>query len=455
MPDPTSILGALPVPVVQEPDVESLLLTVMVQLAVIIFVARLFALLFRRLGQPAVVGEIAAGLILGPSVLGKLAPGMSEMIFVTSARPALQILSQIGLIFLLFLIGLECDFSHIRARGRAAISISIIGIALPFALGWGLAQLLYPHLDVPDDWVTLDPRSFALFMGTAMSITAIPVLARILMELNIAGTRIGTVTITAAAADDAMGWTILASVAAMVRAKFDLLSSVRMIAMTIGFAIFMVYGARPMLRRWFQSAARPNGDLDLTSLAILFVILFLCSIATHLIGIFAIFGAFLLGAVLSDVTALRDAVTRQMRNFVTVFFLPVFFTHTGLNTDIGTLTSAELWLFAIAVSVVATVGKLGGCSAAAWLGGFSPRESACIGMMMNTRGLMELIVVNVGLQLHVIPPSVYCMLVIMALVTTVMTTPILRQLGRGTELEPFIMRSSVGAGGHEDLNPAA
>jgi Kef-type K+ transport system membrane component KefB len=425
-------------------SVEAQLLTVLIQLVVIILVARLFAMLFRRMAQPAVVGEITAGLILGPSVLGKLWPEVSALIFVPSARPVFDVLSQIGLIFLLFLIGLDCDFGHLRARGRAALSISVMGVVLPFALGWGLAQLLFPHLSVPEDWPSLDPRGFALFMGTAMSITAIPVLARILMELNITRTRIGSITITAAALDDATGWTMLAAVGSMVRANFDVLSSLRMIGLTVTFAIFMVFGVRPMLRRWIHFALRQGGELDLNSLAILIVMIFLCSIATNLIGIFAIFGAFLFGAVLSDMPDFRDKVSGQLRNFVTVFFLPIFFTYTGLNTDIGTLETGTLWLFAVAVSGVAIAGKFGGCSAAAWFGGFSLREAGCIGIMMNTRGLMELIVVNVGLQLRVIPPSVYCMLVIMALVTTIMTTPILLRLGRGTELDPYLAKSGFG-----------
>ncbi len=452
-----------------DPGVESVLLTVLVQLVVIILAARVFAWLFRKMGQPSVVGEIAAGLVLGPSVLGKILPEVSAAVFDPSVKPVFQVLSQLGLIFLLFLIGLEFDFSHLRARGRAAVSISVMGVVLPFALGWGLAQFLYPHLQVPDGWPALDPRGFALFMGTAMSITAIPILGRMMMELNITRTRIGAITITAAAVDDATGWIMLAAVGAMVRANFDVLASLFMIVLTVGFAAFMLFVARPLLRRWIRFALRRKGDrsnlceapsgpfrqigpvpfsqseLGLNSLAILIVVVFLCAIATNLIGIFAIFGAFIVGAVLSDEHEFRAAVTRQLRNFVTVFFLPIFFTYTGLNTDIGTLESPTLWLFAGAVSAVAIIGKFGGCSAAAWFGGFSPRESACIGVMMNTRALMELIVINVGYSLKVIPPSVFCMLVMMALLTTVMTTPILLRLQRGTELESYVAESGFGS----------
>jgi Kef-type K+ transport system membrane component KefB len=347
---------------------------------------------------------------------------------------------------LLFLIGLEFDFSHLRARGRAAVSISVAGVVLPFVLGWGLAQLLIPHLSVTEDWPPLDPRGFALFMGTAMSITAIPVLGRIMMELNITRTRIGTITIVAAALGDATGWIVLAAIAAIVTANFDVMASARMIGLTVGFSALMVFAVRPLLRRWIHFVLRRgDGEIGMNSLAILIVVVFLCAIATNLIGIFAIFGAFLAGAALSGEPEFRAAVTGQLRNFVTVFFLPIFFTYTGLNTDVGTLESPTLWLFAAAVSLVAIAGKFGGCSAAAWFGGFPPREAACIGILMNARGLMELIVINVGFQLQVIPPSVFCMLVLMALLTTVMTTPILLWLQRGTELESYVAESGFGA----------
>jgi Kef-type K+ transport system membrane component KefB len=426
-----------------DPGVESVLLTVLTQLMVIILAARVFAWVFRKLGQPSVVGEIAAGLMLGPSVLGKFFPAASAMVFDPAVKPVFSVLSQVGLIFLLFLIGLEFDFSHLRARSRAAVLISVMGIVPPFALGWLLAQWLHPHLEM-----AVDPRGFALFMGTAMSITAIPILGRMMMELNITRTRIGAITITAAAVDDATGWIILAAISAMVRAGFDLWLSVRMFALTVGFAALMIFVVRPLLRRWIRSALRRgDGELGLNSLAILVVIIFLGAIATNVIGIFAIFGAFIVGSVLSDEHEFRAAVTRQLRNFVTVFFLPIFFTYTGLNTDIGTLGTPTLWLFAAAVSLVAIAGKFGGCSIAAWASGFSLREAGCIGIMMNTRALMELIVINVGYELKVIPPSVFCMLVMMALLTTVMTTPILLRLQRNTELEPWVADSSFGTAG--------
>jgi Kef-type K+ transport system membrane component KefB len=427
------------------PGAELMVLAVIVQLIVIIVTARVFAVLFRKLGQPTVVGEIAAGLALGPSCLGKLFPGASAWIFDPNTKSVFEVISQIGLIFLLFLVGSDCDFGHLKNRRRAALGISLMGVALPFALGWVLAYGLFPHLETPPDWPSLDMSGFALFIGTAMSITAIPVLGRIMMELNITRSRIGTITMTAAAIDDFTGWILLGAVGALVRANFDIGNTLRTIAMTVAFILVMVFVARPLLRRWARWVLdRQGGALESGSVGVVIILVLLCSAVTNLIGIFSVFGAFVFGATLSTERELCDRVAQQLRPFVTVFFLPIFFTFTGLKTDVGTLSGTYLWMFAIVVLLAAIVGKFGGCSAAAWFGGFPPREAACIGILMNTRGLMELVVANVGLQLRVIPPSVYCMLVLMALITTAMATPVVLRLSRNTELEPFVARSSFG-----------
>ncbi len=438
-------------------SVEDVLLPVLVQLIVIILAARLGAAAFRRLGQPAVVGEIAAGLVLGPSVLGRLSPMLSDAIFhpaIAGLPPELSDqllrwiftgLSQLGLILLLFLIGLEFDFAHLRRHGRAALGISLAGIVLPFALGLALAPLLLSSGQLgahPDRGGPPPPLGFALFLGTALSITAIPILGRIMMEMGITRTRIGTVTITAAAADDAAGWIMLAAVAAAVKGLFEPSSVLLMVGSVAGFALFMILVARPLVRWYVSRALRENGgEISLNALAVLLAAIFGCAIATSLIGIFAIFGAFCLGAVLSAEGEFREAVSRRLRDVVDAFFLPIFFTYTGLRTNVGTLGSLELWLLCGLVLAAAVVGKFGGCGLAARLCGFSSREAACIGVMMNTRALMELIVINVGYELRIIPPSVFCMLVLMALFTTFMTTPVLLWLMRGTELEPCIIGS--------------
>jgi Kef-type K+ transport system membrane component KefB len=435
---------------------EHMLFPVFCQLAVILLTARVFFVLFRKLGQPGVVGEVAAGLVLGPSVFGLLFPGVFTALFkptVAEVDPQLfqatlnwifQILAQVGLVFLLFLMGLEFDFTHLRRRGRAATAISLTGVVIPFAFGLALAWFVHPMIEPHPDahGVPVDKLGFALFMGTALAITAIPVLGRIMVELGIERTRLGAISIASATIDDAIGWILLATVTAIVRGGFEFWGTVRMIALTALFAAAILFVARPLLVRWARWAMRHgNGDLTMNHLAGLLVIMFLTSITANLIGIFAIFGAFLLGAVLSGEAAFREAVTRRLRDFVTVFFLPIFFTYTGLRTEIGTIGSIELWCVAAGVVLLSIIGKLVGCGLAARATGFNWRESACIGAMMNTRGLMELIVINVGYRLEVIPKSVYCMLVLMTLITTVMTTPLLIRLMRGTEIEQFIQRS--------------
>ncbi|MCC6419615.1 MAG: cation:proton antiporter [Gemmataceae bacterium] len=443
----TGTAGAGPAAPHQLP-IEELLLPLLIQLAIIILVARIFAAMFLRLGQPGVVGEIAAGLVLGPSLLGWLCPGVFQAIFHPGVPDmplaesdrllgwALTSLSQLGLVLLLFLIGLEFDFSHLRWHGKSALAISAAGMALPFVLGLGLAEVMRPYVgEVP-------PLGFALFLGTALSITAVPILGRMMMELNITRTRLGAITIAAAAADDAVGWILLAAVAAIVRAQFELGDTLIMAAETIGFAVLMVVVARPALRIWVRYALRRgDGELGVDALAVLLALIFGCAVVTSLIGIFAVFGAFFLGAVLSGEHEFRQAVARRLRDFVTAFFLPLFFAYTGLRTNIGSLESGQLWLLCGLVSATAILAKFGGCGLAAWLTGFRLREAACIGALMNTRALMALIVINLGKDLGVVPDSVFCMLIVMALLTTVMTTPVLLRLMHGTELEPYILRS--------------
>lgn len=437
-------------------DVESLLLPVLIQLIIILLAARLFAVLFRRIGQPAVVGEIAAGLVLGPSVLGHLFPALFTAIFkptVGDLPPELSdalfhkiftVISQLGLILLLFLVGLDFDFSHLRMHGKSAVSISVVGVVLPFSLGLALATLMWPHIEPhPETGQPVPMLGFMLFLGLALSITAIPVLARIMLELGITRTRLGTITMSAAAVDDASGWILLASIATIVRTGyhgFPVGQTLLMVAETFGFLLAMIFVVRPLLLRWLR---RGNGEnpLNLNRFAVLLTLVFACAIATNLIGIFAVFGAFLLGTILSDQKELRDALVNRMGYLLTVFFFPIFFAYTGLRTNIGTLDSPLLWLFCLIVLVAAVLGKLAGCGIAARLGGFSIRESCCVGLLMNTRGLMGLVATNLGYEMRVIPPSVFCMLVLMALVTTFIATPGILRAMPGTELEPFIRRS--------------
>ena len=421
---------------------ENILLTFILQLIVIVAASRVVGALFRRMGQPQVCGEIAAGLILGPSVLGGVFPSVFHRIFDPSVGQVFSIVSQVGLILLMFLIGLEFDFGHLKHNRGAALSISIAGIVLPFGLGFTLGGWMHGALGLSGNWLNL-----ALFMAAAMSITAIPILGRIMVDLNINRTRIGSLTISAAAADDASGWIILTLVTAMARSNFNLLKLALMVIETVGFAVFMVLVVRPLLKKWAAYHIRRNhGALTLSGLAVVLIMVFLAAVATNLIGIFSIFGAFFMGALLYDQEELRLAIQGRMKDFVTVFFLPIFFTYTGLRTDIGTMGGGLLWIMCGLVLLAAFVGKFGGCFLAARLHGLPWREASVVGVLMNTRALMELIVINIGFELGIIPKSIFFMLVLMAVVTTYITTPALRRLVPSSEIEQDYLRSEFATG---------
>lgn len=433
---------------------EELLLPVLVQLAVIIAAARVFGTLARRVGQPAVVGEVVAGLVLGPSLVGWLAPGLFAAVFrpplpgvpdelAAAALPLVfQTLAELGLILLLFLIGLEVEFAHLRGSGRAAAGIAVAGTALPFALGAALGPVLHPHLEPHPTAGPVPLVGLTLFLGVALAITAIPVLGRMMHELGVSRTKLGAVVIAAAAVGDAVGWVLLAAVAALAESAFDPWQTARMVGLTVGFVLGMVYLVRPALTRYLNWSLRAaDGALTLNALGVVLAALLLTALATNRIGVFAVFGAFVLGAVLSDQPAVRRAVTARVQDFVTAFFLPVFFTYTGLRTEVGGAGGATMWLLCGALLVAAVVGKVGGCGVAAWMAGFPPREAAVAGVLMNTRGLIVLVVINLGYDLGVIPKSVFGMLVLMAVVTTVMTTPLVLWLRHGTELDGPIRAS--------------
>src|SRR6267378_3854416 len=392
-------------------QVEHVLLIVIIQLIVIVAAARIFGVIFRYLGQPQVCGEIAAGLILGPSLFGHFFPHLFRQVFQPSVGLVFSILSQIGLILLMFLIGLEFDFSHLRTHGHVALSVSLAGILLPVGLGLAVAQVLHRYVGQE-----INKVGFSLFLAAALSITALPILGRMLIEFNLSRTRLGSLTITAAAVDDAAGWIILALVSAIVRSRFNPFA-----AMTL---------------------RAGGGEISPSALALLLILIFLSAAITNLIGLFSIFGAFIMGAVLYDQHEFREAVMRRLRDFVTVFFLPIFFTYTGLRTDISTMPGARMWLLCGLVLLAAIAGKIGGCTTAALLNGLTWKEAWLVGVLMNTRALMELIAVNLGYDLGVIPRSVFFMLVFMAVVTTYMTSPLLRRLIRKTELEPLFEASS-------------
>ncbi len=414
---------------------EAVLVGLLIQLIVIVLVARVAGLLGRRFGHPVVVGEILAGLVLGPSFLGKLFPDAFHMLFPPDGQPGstnqiIYMMSQIGLVFLMFLIGFEFDFGNVKAHGKSAGLVSLSGIVLPFALGVGFGFWLHPQF--PETNLV----GFCLFIGTAVSITAIPILGRILIEFNLTKTNVGLLTITAAAIDDALGWVCLAVVSAIVSSHFNAVSTLEMLGLIGLFTFILIKVVRPYAVKLIQNELRTNGaKLSLNGLAGLIIAILVCAAVTNKIGISSLFGPFMLGAVLYDQDEFRRGVFESMKHFVTAFFLPIFFTFTGLHTDMGTLGNTTMWIALGLLLFISFFGKLVGCYFAARVSGFKHREAAAIGVMMNTRALMGLIAANIGREMGVITQPVYCMLVIMCVLSTMMAAPALRRLIKGTELE--------------------
>ena len=420
---------------------EAILVGLLIQLVVIVLIARVAGLVGRRLGHPIVVGEIIAGLLLGPSFLGSAFPGAFHALFPPDGQPGstnqvIYMMSQVGLIFLMFFIGMEFDFGNVKSHYKSAGAVSVFGIVLPFALGAGFGYWLHPQF--PET----NALAFCLFIATAVSITAIPILGRILIEFNLTGTHVGVLTITAAAIDDALGWICLAVVSAIVRSKLDLLATLQMIAMIVVLALLLIKVVRPLaLKAIKKEFMGVEGKMSLNGLAVLIVVILLTATATNKIGISSLFGPFLLGAVLYDQTEFKEAVCHNMKNFVTAFFLPIFFTFTGLHTNMGSLGNGIMWVALGLLLFVSFFGKFVGCFIAAKLSGFKTRQSAAIGIMMNSRALMGLIAANIGREMGAITAPVYCMLVLMCVISTIITAPVLRRLIKGTELEEPYSRS--------------
>jgi Kef-type K+ transport system membrane component KefB len=402
---------------------EVLLFFTLLQLSVIVVAARLAGEIAVRLSQSRAVGEIIAGLMLGPSLFGLLLPGIFEYVFRSAPAEPMTILSQIGLILLMFQIGLEFDFAHLKAgqNRNAVLRISAMGLALPFSLGLLFGWISHPYL-APQ----INQLGYTLFVGTAFSITALPILGRILMELDLTRSRVGVIAISSAAINDVIGWLMLAVVTALTVAEFSPAHFALKIGLILIYVAVCWWVIRPLLLRLLGRSGADGGKLSLNLVGVLISAIFLSGMTTYHLGIFAIFGGFMLGVLLHDQTAFVRAWRDKVGDFVVVFFLPIFFTYTGLRTNIGALNSPQLWGWCVLLVSLASVGKFGGCYFAARRSGLSVREAKAIGIMMNTRGLMELVVLNVGLDLGVIPPEVFTMLVIMAIASTVVTTPALR-----------------------------
>jgi Kef-type K+ transport system membrane component KefB len=404
---------------------EQMLYFLLLQLIVIIGFARLAANGARMLGQPGVVGEIIGGLLLGPSLFGRLAPNLSSYVFKFGpAIPTRNMLSQIGLIMLMFQIGLDFDFSHLREKHnrRAVFLVSGGSILLPFVTGFLLARVSAPYL-APQ----VNVLGYELFVATAFSITAIPILGRIMMEFGLTKTRLGAVAITAAAVNDVMGWILLAIISAMAVSQFSGRAVAVQVVLLVLYAAVCWFLVKPVLQWLLKHFRVSKTHLPGTLMAIILGVMFSSAIATYQLGIFAIFGGFLAGVLLYREHAFVEVWKIKVADFVTIFFLPIFFTATGLKTNVNGLDSPGLWGWCALLIAGATFGKVAGAYFAARWAGLNHAEAKCAGIMMNTRALMELIILNVGYDLGVIPPNVFTMLVLMAIFSTIITAPFLRR----------------------------
>ena len=391
----------------------------LLQIIVIIFVARMLGWLMAYIGQPTVIGEIAAGILLGPSLLGWLAPEFSAFVFPTKSLVNLQFLSHIGLILFMFIIGMELDLRTVRRSAKDAILISHIGIIFPYFLGVSLAYYLYGDF-APEHVPFLH---FSLFMGISMSITAFPVLARIVQERGLTRTPLGNLIIACAAIDDVTAWCILAAVIALVKAGSPS-GALLTIGLSVVYVVAMLWGLRPFLER----VANRYFSLETLSkpiIAMIFLMLILSSFITEVIGIHALIGAFLAGVIMPSQVQFRHIISNKIEDVALVLLLPLFFVVTGLRTEIGLLNSPRLWLICGFIILTAVTGKFGAASLMARITGKNWLDSFAIGALMNTRGLMELVVLNIGYDLGVLSPTIFAMMVIMALVTTCMTGPAL------------------------------
>jgi Kef-type K+ transport system membrane component KefB len=397
------------------------LLHVLLALAVVVVLGRLLGRLFARVGQPPVVGEVIAGILLGPSLLGRIAPGVAGYVLPASVAPSLGVIAQLGVTLYMFMVGLHLDAGLLRSRAHATVAISHASIVAPFVLGSTLALFLYPRLSTSDVPFT----SFALFMGVAMSITAFPVLARILTDRGMASTELGVVALTCAAADDVTAWCLLAFVAGVAQAKVQRALLVAVLAIVFIAAMFVV--VRPLVRNIVSRLGERRPTTEGIALAL--VGMLGCALTTEWIGVHAIFGAFLFGVVIPHDSSLARALIERLEDLVVILLLPAFFAFTGMRTRIDLVSGAADWLICALVVLVATTGKFVGSAVAARLTGLDWRTAASLGILMNTRGLMALIVLDLGLNMGVISPTLFAMMVVMAVVTTVATTPMLDVVG--------------------------
>ena len=401
----------------------------LLQIVVIIAATRTVGFLFKRFGQPAVIGEIVAGLLLGPSLFGLLFPNAFHFIFPVESLPNLRFLSQIGLILFMFIIGMELDTRLLRNQAFEAVIISHASIIIPFFLGIYLSYYLYSNYALPNTSFI----SFALFMGIAMSITAFPVLARIIRDRKLSDTPLGILAIGCAASDDVTAWCILAMLVALIRSGSGM-NGMIVIGTVVIYAMTMLVPVRLIMKK--IQRRYEQGKMGYNSLmAVIFTLLLLSAWATEVIGIHALFGAFLAGIIIPKNENLQKRIINRISDLTLVMLLPLFFVYTGLRTQAGLLNTTGLWESFTLILICAVAGKFGGSTLVAKALGQSWRNSLSIGALMNTRGLMELIVLNIGYDMGILSPEIFSMMVLMALITTMMTNPLLNRIGNQNELE--------------------
>lgn len=391
----------------------------LLQIIVILIFSRIFGIIFKKLGQQTVIGEIVAGICLGPSILGWMFPGVFAFLFPPNSFISLQFLSQIGLAFFMFIIGMELDLNKIKNQTHNAVIISHISIMFPFFMGVCTSFIIYK--DFSSQYISFS--SFALFMGIAMSITAFPVLARIIKERNLTHTPLGVLTLTCAAADDVTAWCILAAVIAIVKAG-NITSAMFTIGLAVFYILFMLYAIKPWLKKLSEKYLK-DGHINKTMIGASFFLLLLSAYFTEIIGIHALFGSFIAGVIMPDNIRFKESLTNKIEDVSTILLLPIFFAFTGLRTQIGLLNEGHVWLTCLVIILIAISGKLIGSFATAKVMGHTWMDSLSIGVLMNTRGLMELIVLNIGYDLGILGPQIFAILVLMALFTTFMTGPLL------------------------------
>lgn len=423
-------LGGLPIETGRLPGAATksadLLPRILIALVTIVASARILGILFQWVGQPRVIGEVVAGIVLGPSLLGQVSPQAATFLLPQSVFPVLGCLAQLGVILYMFLVGLELNAELLRSRAHTTVAISHASIVAPFLLGTLLALGLHSHY-APKG---VDFTSFSLFIGVAMAITAFPVLARILTDLGLHRTELGVIALGCAAADDVTAWCLLALVVGVIKA--DITGAFVTAVLTVGYICLMFGLARPWVERWLRTETGSRLSKDATAWILIGVLA--SSLATEAIGIHAVFGAFLLGAMIPHDSEVARSFRHKLEDVVSILLLPTFFAITGARTQIGLLTQPSDWLICGTIVLTATAGKFGGTLVAARFTGLNWQMSSALGVLMNTRGLMELIVLNIGLDLGIISPSLFTMMVLMALITTLATTPFLNRMIKRSEL---------------------